>query len=103
MFVPCVMGVQQHEVTTRVDAVHRAKDQVESMLKNAATAQESYATGHGGGYTTDVQDLVGQGLALDPEVTITIVSASELSYCIEGILTDGGSIYSYSSDTGTVE
>jgi hypothetical protein len=57
--------------------------EVKSALKNAATAEESFATSSGGFYTAEIMELEGEGLQPTDNVTIVVVHASELGYCIE--------------------
>jgi hypothetical protein len=53
-----------------------------STLRNAATAEESYAA-DSGRYTGNVADLNAQGLSPDPRVKVTVVSAAGRHYCLE--------------------
>lgn len=55
----------------------------ESTLKNAATAEESYATVNDGRYTDRIADLEAEGLQVPPEVVVSVF-ASDSAYCIEG-------------------
>ncbi|MGH2773150.1 MAG: type IV pilin protein [Actinomycetota bacterium] len=55
--------------------------QSQSALKNAATAEESYATANNGSYTTTLADLTAQGYNSVPNVTITFGTVSA-GYCI---------------------
>ena len=66
--------------------------QMESSLKNAATAAESYATGDGdGGYTgltapvadPDSGTLADEGWNPTDEVTLTIVDATDTEFCFK--------------------
>ena len=62
--------------------------QTESAVKNAATAEESYATGDGAGsYTGDVTLLKGEGLRYNSKVTVTAAAASG-EYCIKATHAD---------------
>ena len=64
------------------------RSQVQSALKNAATAQESYATANNGQYTATLDDLenatTGEGLKYADDVTIAAptVDANSTSYCM---------------------
>jgi type IV pilus assembly protein PilA len=61
------------------------KEQVESALKNSATAQESYSTDNNGLYATDISALTGEGLkysADDVEFDAVQADGSE-AYCME--------------------
>lgn len=73
---------------------------LEATLKNAATAQETYATETGGQYTTDVYDLYDAGLLIPDGVRFQIVSVGEGYYCMEAS-DDLGTAFHYSSDVGT--
>jgi len=57
--------------------------QSQSALKNAATAEESYATANNGSYTTLLADLVAEGYKYAPDVTPTIPTAAGGVYCIQ--------------------
>ena len=75
--------------------------QVESALKNAATAQESHCTTSPQCYTTSVEDLYAEGLKLPSGVQMRIASADQTNYCIEArheLLPN--EIWSYSSELG---
>ena len=64
--------------------------QVQSALKNAATAAESYATGANGSYATmDLADLQTEGFKSASDVTVSVLSADATSYCIEAEHTGG--------------
>lgn len=72
---------------------------LDASLKNAATAQESYATG-GAGYTSSVEVLREEGLIESDGVVLDVVISSFDYYCMEA--TDGlGTVRKYSSDVGT--
>jgi hypothetical protein len=81
-----------------------AREQMRTALKNAATAQELYFVGNGS-YTMTFADLETEGgLTYPPQVTLTIVSVTPTSYCIEATHEDLVDIYySYDSRVGTVE
>jgi hypothetical protein len=75
--------------------------EVEAALKNAATAQESFATSSGGLYTAEVRELEDEGLQPTENVTIVVVHASELGYCIGGGHARlANKMWHYSSDGG---
>ncbi len=62
------------------------KAQSESFLKDAATAQESYATGNSGSYTSDVAELETEGFnipAANTEILITALARTDGSYCLK--------------------
>jgi len=56
--------------------------QARSGLKNAATAEELYATSTGGDYTDQIGDLEAQGFNPPPAVIVSIMSAGD-TYCLE--------------------
>lgn len=74
--------------------------QVESTLKNAATAQESYATVSNGEYTEDISDLEQEGLQVPPTVQLTIVTGRDQQYCMEATSQELGGTMHYSSTEG---
>lgn len=78
-----------------------AQAEVQSALKNAATAEESYAVSNQGRYTDHVSDLEAEGLQLPPRVEVTIALARRDDYCLEA--TYGGLVGAmhYSSTEGT--
>src|SRR3989337_1252468 len=55
--------------------------QSESALKNAATAQESWATGHNGQYTNTTGDLETEGYNPVAGVTLTVFTTTS-GYCL---------------------
>lgn len=77
-----------------------ARVEVESALKNAATAQESYAVSNEGRYTDRLSDLEAEGLQLGPRIEVTIARAGRDGYCLEA--TAGGLVGAmhYSSTEG---
>ncbi len=70
---------------------------VASVLKNAATAEEAYAT-EAMRYTTKVSDLEAQGLVVQPGVTVKVATATKTAYCLEA--SGAGIVLSYDSATG---
>ena len=78
------------------------KSQMESAVKNAATAEESYLTANDE-YTTDVTLLeTEEGLKYAADVNLTITASGGTSYCIEADhdnLDAADTVY-YSSDSG---
>ena len=74
--------------------------QMESALKNAATAEQSFATTNNGSYTTQVSDLEAEGYRPVADVTLAI-SASATSYCLDASHSRyTASDYYYSSSVG---
>ena len=75
--------------------------QVESTLKNAATAQESYATvSKNQEYTESMSDLEAEGLQVPPNVQLTIVTGRDHQYCMEATSQELGGTMHYSSTEG---
>ena len=79
--------------------------QVESTVKNAATAQESYSTGNQGAYTsalTGVGSLEEEGLRYSTnDVTLTVNVVGSTGYCFKGVSVHDTSIVRwYSNETG---
>lgn len=77
--------------------------EVESALKNAATAEESYATVNDGRYTRDIADLEREGLQVPPNVKLRVVGRARDGYCIEGRARGIDGTMHYSSTTGSPE
>jgi type IV pilus assembly protein PilA len=76
------------------------RSQMESALKNAATAQESFLTS-GTAYTTVLASLSGEGLKYAPEVNLAVDAASGTHYCLEATHDSfTGVTYAYSSNEG---
>jgi len=79
------------------------RSQMESALKNAATAQESFLT-TSTAYTADTGQLASEGLKAAPDVTIAVVNSGatlNTRYCMRATHTSLTSVtYCYSSDTG---
>ena len=74
--------------------------QMESALKNAATAEQSFATTNNGDYTSNVADLTSEGYRPIDDVDLTI-TASATAYCIQASHDKyTASDYFYSSSTG---
>ena len=78
--------------------------ELESTLRNAATAQETYAVGHEGAYTEDLSRLEDEGFAFIPEVEIRVVSSGS-DYCIEGrhVSLEGEVLFYDSIEAGITE
>lgn len=81
--------------------------EIESALKNAATAAETYAVDNNGSYEfADESDLIAMGLQLPPNVAVALLEMEESRYCIileqTRLTTDHPwRIASYASDVGT--
>jgi prepilin-type N-terminal cleavage/methylation domain-containing protein len=80
--------------------------QVQSGLKNAATAIESFATDNNGDYTgADLAALTAEGLKTAPAVTIAVTAATATDYCLTATHADLGAgddwaTATYDSDEG---
>jgi hypothetical protein len=75
-------------------------NEVDSALKNSATAEESFAATTGT-YTSNVSDLVDQGLRLPGTVTVRVARATATGYCMEAThALAAGQVFHYSSDVG---
>ena len=85
----------------------RLQVEIESGLKNAATAAETYAVDNNGSYEfADESDLIAMGLQLPPNVAVALLETEESRYCIilehARLPADHAwKIASYSSDVGT--
>ncbi len=66
-------------------------DSLETVLKNAATAEEAYAV-ENFTYTASVTELEATGLNVPPDITVEVVAATDSSYCLEASL-DGTVMY----------
>ena len=77
--------------------------QVESALKNGATAEESYATGANGKYTSDVNTLKSEGLRYS-SAAVTLqagVDTGATAFCLTGVsVNDTTIVRYYESDVG---
>lgn len=76
---------------------------MQSALKNAATAEESYATQNNGGYTQVVGNLDGEGYKANADVTLDLSNTVEdaTSFCIEATHARlGAEVWSYDSNDG---
>ncbi len=76
------------------------RSQMESALKNAATAQESYLTANTA-YTEGLTDLSAEGLKTAPDVLLTVIDATGTHYCMQARHTSltSATLY-YSSNVG---
>ena len=76
------------------------RSQMESALKNAATAQESFLTANTS-YSGAVDSLSSEGLKTAPDVSIGVVSSSGTAYCMRAQHSSlSGVTYFYSSNVG---
>jgi type IV pilus assembly protein PilA len=81
------------------------RSQVQSALKNAATAQESFLTASPtGDYATTEAELEDEGFKKADDVeALVIVTDGGISYCMTAThvnLTDAADVYTYDSDVG---
>lgn len=77
--------------------------QMQSALKNAATAEESYATQNNGGYTAVQANLDTEGYKGNADVTLDLTNTVEdaTSFCLEATHSRlAGEVWSYDSDNG---
>ena len=83
-----------------VSAATRAekREQIQSQLKNAATAEESYRVDHEQ-YTRVLNDLKAEGFRNISRVSVLIARAGE-GYCIEAQHAGLGEVWHYGSRVG---
>lgn len=77
--------------------------QMQSALKNAATAEESYATQNNGGYTAVQANLDNEGYKANADVNLTFGTTVEdaTSFCLEATHDRlGAETWSYDSNNG---
>ncbi len=60
------------------------KSAIKSDLKNAAVAQESFATDNNGSYTSTLADLEGEGFNPTADVTVVPAATGATSYTLTG-------------------
>lgn len=68
------------------DARRRWREQMNSVLADAAIAEESYAASHDGAYTSEMSDLRAEGFR-NPyeEVKVRVASAQQGYYCLQAM------------------
>lgn len=68
------------------EARKRWREQMNTVLKRAAIAQEEYATTHDGAYTSDMDDLRAEGFR-NPyeEIKVSAVNVQENYYCMQAM------------------
>jgi flagellar biosynthesis/type III secretory pathway M-ring protein FliF/YscJ len=108
VLVVIALAVDEDELSEKRAGAEAARaaieDQVSASLRNAATAEESYAISHNGQYTDSIAELEAEGFQPDPEVVVTLVDASKVSYCIEAAHTsDPESLQRFDSHAGRPE
>ena len=78
--------------------------QMQSALKNAATAEESWGTSHNGGYTNLRADLDTEGFKANGDVDLTFgtTAMGDTSFCLEATHArlDPAEVWSYDSNVG---
>jgi type IV pilus assembly protein PilA len=72
---------------------------VQSDLRNAAVAQESYFTDNSA-YTAVVADLAANGYNQSANIVIAVPTANATGYCMEANHTSGGNTYKFDSSVG---
>lgn len=77
--------------------------QVKSNLRNAATAQETHMTDNGA-YAATMVELVAYGFMpdVDARIDLSVVSATDVGYCLMGTTLEGGSTFYYDSQGGGI-
>ena len=76
--------------------------QLESALKNGATAEESWATGNNGEYTAVLTELEDEGFKYAADVTpVPTVDAAGTAYCISATHAQLDVTYAISSELST--
>ena len=91
-----VLGAPPVEVSAATRAEKR--EQIQSQLKNAATAEESYRIDHEQ-YTRVLNDLKAEGFRNVRKVSVLIARAGE-GYCIEAQHAGLGEVWHYGSRVG---
>src|SRR5919106_6222720 len=80
------------------------RSQMQSALKNAATAEESYATANNGTYTAVLADLDAEGFKKNGDVTLAVptVPAAGTSFCLSATHSrlPAAEVWVYKSDVG---
>ena len=74
--------------------------QSESALKNAATAEESFATANNGAYTSSLASLQAEGYNSVSGVALTFGTVNASGYCLIATHTQSIPVYYYSSASG---
>jgi len=74
----------------------------QSTLRNAAVAQESYATGNNGAYAANVPSLVAEGFVVSAATPVTVaLQANTTTYCMTTAHTaNTGSVWALGSKSG---
>jgi hypothetical protein len=83
------------------EEVDEGLEALEALVKDAATAEESYFTSNLA-YTDSVEDLEGEGLDVPEGITVVISLAGKDGYCVQAS-DDSGSVFHYDSSVGQPE
>lgn len=70
----------------------------ESALKNASTAELSYAADNDGAYTSSASDLLANGFQAEKGVEVVIISGDSAGFCLQAITSGSGPWYISSTD-----
>lgn len=84
LFVWAILVGRSEKVDPQASAREQGlQAEIESGLKNAATAAETYAVDNNGSYEfADESDLIALGLQLPPNVAVAGLKMEESRYCI---------------------
>lgn len=87
------------EVLDQVDRAYQTEINV--ALTNASKAQQNYAATHGS-FATDVGTLAAEyGLNVSPDVTLTVVRADAIYYCVQATHEQAKGTWHISPDSPT--
>ena len=81
--------------------VDEGLEELQTVVKNAATAEESYITSNGT-YSDSVEDLEGEGLDVPEGITVEITLNGNDAYCVQAS-DDSGSVFHFDSAVGRPE
>ena len=84
--------------TSEGEEVDEGLEALQSIVKNAAVAEESYLTSNGT-YTDSVEDLEAEGLDVPEGITVEVEADEGTAYCIQAS-DDSGSVFHYDSTEG---
>ena len=98
-----VGGHDHQRSASAADGAAIAKERVQSDLRNASIAEESYLTDYDH-YTSSVADLYNEGLIPGGDDVVTVVAAvGDISYCLSSTAPElNGVTYYYNSQTGMI-
>lgn len=88
-----------------MEALLEVPDDVDSFLKNAATAMESYAVTNGTYEGATWKLLRNEGVEPQDDIELQEIAADDVSYCLEATVARDGlvSVFYYSSTVHTVQ